>query len=232
MTKQDYHIRINLTLNSEMPLHIGTGLGVIGVVDKGVNRDQDGNVFIPGSSIKGRLRYHFIQLYDSFIGSIAHNGSKFCLNDMIQDCCPVCQIFGSRFHQGRFIFANATSEYPEIKSIEINRSHEIFRKFQTIVRRHNKISRRRKTAEEKHLFALEAAVPKLAYSTSIDGTLTLSPGESSAPKEVALLLASIKMLEKLGGGKSRGLGRVKAEIEATVNGTSHNFSELLKSLKS
>jgi CRISPR-associated protein Csm3 len=226
--KTDYPLAIKININAQMPLHIGTGLGKGGVIDKSIIKDYEGNVYIPGSSLKGKIRHYYTVLYRSFINSSLHYGQTYCTFDNIEDCCAICQIFGSKYHQGRFTFFDAMLKDEEFSGFSqpAKITDKNFQFFQVSVRQHNKISRKRKVAEEKHLFASEATMPGFQYKSVIDGILTVESNLSPFPKEALLLIASLKMINKIGGGKSRGLGKIQVDIES-INNQPENISELV-----
>src|SRR3972149_306323 len=109
----DYRVEIEFLIHLKSPLHIGTGVGLTGILDKTTIRDKrerDGLVYIPGSSIKGRLRDHYEKLSMIFTYSITsscYGQNNPCRKARIEDCCAICQIFGSPFHEGRFNFYDA-----------------------------------------------------------------------------------------------------------------------------
>ncbi|MBM3711840.1 MAG: hypothetical protein FJW56_00150 [Actinobacteria bacterium] len=226
--KADFPLEIKININSEMPLHIGTGLGKGGVIDKSIIKDYAGNVYIPGSSLKGKIRHYYTMLYRSFINNTLHNGQAYCTFDNIENCCAICQVFGSKYHQGRFTFSDAMLKEEELSGFfkPVRITDKDFQFILVLVRRHNKISRKRKVAEEKHLFTAEASMFGLQYKSVIDGILTVEPNLSPFPKEALLFIASLKMLNKIGGGKSRGLGKIQVDIES-INDQPRNINELI-----
>jgi len=212
----DKSIKIDLKIKSEMPLHIGTGIGKNGVIDKCIIKRGDGTIYIPGSSIKGRIKHYYKYLYSTFVGPLAHDENEYCTNIDIKQCCATCQIFGSVFHQGRLIFSDSELEQPKFRGFDKRVINEFLNEFQSTFRSNTKISRRRKVTEEKHLFTLEATMPGLTFSSTIEGYLSISD------QELAVFLASIKMFDKIGGGKTKGLGRVKTEFSTSSDGKEIN----------
>ena len=55
-------IRIEYTLVFTSAFHIGSGYGMAGVVDATVVRHRNGDLYVPGSTIKGRTRWRLTNL--------------------------------------------------------------------------------------------------------------------------------------------------------------------------
>ncbi len=57
-----HKVELELALELLSPLHIGTGYGLAGYLDARVLTDEDGYPYVPGSSLKGRLRNYLARL--------------------------------------------------------------------------------------------------------------------------------------------------------------------------
>ncbi|MEZ4837187.1 MAG: RAMP superfamily CRISPR-associated protein [Caldilineaceae bacterium] len=49
-------VQLSYTIAFDTAYHIGSGYGLAGLIDAGIVRRRDGSVYVPGSSLKGRLR--------------------------------------------------------------------------------------------------------------------------------------------------------------------------------
>lgn len=108
-------------ISAESPLHIGTGLEDFSptAVDNGVIRDENGNPFIPGTSLKGVLRSFMERIIpslysedqykacdiisnpctdDDFLKSIKNAGlsDEQSAEKIYEEECDVCRLFGGK----------------------------------------------------------------------------------------------------------------------------------------
>lgn len=215
------------------PLRIGTGGGdEMGLADISVVKDALGRPFIPGSSFKGVLRAYL----ESVLRAIDSTGEKnlACLcvtyednprcpttlrqdalkervnllkksaNDLngkdgpyldqiyLEDTCRICQVFGSPGLASKL-------QVPDLMLAE-----EWIGRYQ--IRHGVSIERDTETAADQRLFTSEA-VPA---GTVFNSRLILENGSLA---DQGLTFLGLKALERelitLGGGTSRGLGRVK-----------------------
>jgi hypothetical protein len=85
------------TLTFRAPISIFTGLGIAGLIDRIAVRDVGGLPYIPGSSVKGRLRFFAERLLQ--IGSLPHSymlrakDQPLCKG--VQNTCAVCRLFSN-----------------------------------------------------------------------------------------------------------------------------------------
>ena len=49
-------IKLTYQIHFLTPVHVGTGYGFAGFLDSVVVRDGQGHIYLPGSSIKGKVR--------------------------------------------------------------------------------------------------------------------------------------------------------------------------------
>jgi CRISPR/Cas system CSM-associated protein Csm3 (group 7 of RAMP superfamily) len=211
-------IDLPITIHVESPLHVGTGYAR-GLVDRAVMRDLDGNVYLPGSSLKGRLRDACERLARQYCVSVcgAPRPSDMC---RAWHPCLVCRIFGSPGRESGLIIDDGrlTGEWAEMME----------RGFGQLQRRTQvQLSRRRGVAAEGRLFTSEFAAEGLSFETRITGRLdlTLVLNEAGRYYEIILLLGGLKLIGALGGGNSRGMGRCKVELPQTVVVTSADYGE-------
>jgi CRISPR/Cas system CSM-associated protein Csm3 (group 7 of RAMP superfamily) len=199
-------LALNLTYELEMltAFHIGTGYGLAGVVDERTARAANCNVYVPGSSVKGRARYHLGLLAEPF--GFRHDGPRCQRPD-----CPLCALFGSPRREATLIFSDAALA---------ETWDETLRPFYEFENRYNvALSRRRGVALEKLLFGTEVGAAGLRFQGRIEGHLDDSGqmaavGKGTVPHNLALLVAALRAITHLGGRKSRGLGRCRVEVSS------------------
>ncbi len=193
--------------------HVGSGYQSA-AADRLLRRLEgvDGGPFVPGSQIKGVLRYQCERLALAF-GLEAvnpHAGIKEDNQNLIRHFKPlkettlvVDRLFGTRY-QGECLFVtNAVPMLlPEEKTVPS-------------VQPRTALDRLTGTVMEHNLFTTEFSDQK----TSLQGTIrarhpagVLTPYEEGVPYEYALLLVSLLSMDTLGGDKSTGLGRCSLEI--------------------
>ena len=199
--------------------HIGTGMAQ-GLIDRTTQRDPRGNVFIPASTIKGRLRNaceQVVRLYGSPDNQLRTceppNPQNMCRG---ADCCIVCRIFGSAYYGERLYFENALLP-PGFEAIYAPGD-------QARSRTRVKLNRRRGIAEHGHLFTTEYAESNLVFRSEVIGKMPLTPleGEPKKAYELILLAAGLRLVKDLGGNKSAGFGscdmtfRSKIKVDETT----------------
>ena len=231
------NIEIKYSLTMQTAFFIGSGLGIAGVVDKGCLKDVNGFVYIPGSSIKGKIRYFCKQLIQlkQFKTSIpvcqTLSNPEICKTNTP---CLICKLFGSSFTEGalQFLDAKLKQELQEaLKSGESARSL-LDAKYQVSFRSNNKINRYSQITEKGHLFTSEVGESGLEFEGKIIGTID---GEimDKVPMNFAFLVAGMNLVNNIGGQKSRGLGYIKnLEIEyIKVENKPYQFSDLTEEME-
>lgn len=225
-------IEINFEITTESAFFIGSGLGITGLVDKSCIKDSEGFIYFPGSSIKGKVRYYCKQLtqlpYFRTTIPICETltNPEICKSD---NPCLICRLFGSIYTEGSLHFHDAILK-EEFKVI-LERRNPLDIKYQTSLRTNNKINRYTKTAEAGHLFTTEVGERGFVFNCRIEGEVG-GVVVDKVPIELALLLAGIRLINNLGGQKSRGLGNSNIIISAiTIDGTRHSISDIYVELK-
>ncbi|RMD60552.1 hypothetical protein D6833_09515, partial [Candidatus Parcubacteria bacterium] len=186
-----------ITIHMQGALHIGAGYGR-GLIDRAVVRDGRGRVYIPGSSLKGKVREACERL-------AAAQGLRICRPPYPQGMCGknqkpciVCRIFGTPggrhneslgLHWDNAYLTEAWTEAAENLPLSYPRTQV-------------GMSRRRGVAREGLLFTDEFATENLTFQTCISGHLPLTAvlDEPGRYYELILLLAGLKAVEALGGG--------------------------------
>lgn len=220
------YLDLPLTIVLEGPLHIGTGYDR-GLVQRTVVRDRQHNVYIPGSSLKGKTRNAGEDL-------ARQAGLTVCGLPRVAEApdtaghrperCLVCRVFGApggNVPNGRGLFwhdAHLTSEWRKLTAVR-DRT-DAWPVGQTMVRTQVQLSRIRGMAAEDRLYTSEVAIPGLVFEGRVTGWLEATPctvDEDYGYYEVNLLLAGLRLVEMLGGGRSRGTGRCRIELPSQVS---------------
>jgi CRISPR/Cas system CSM-associated protein Csm3 (group 7 of RAMP superfamily) len=214
-------VEITIAITLETAAHIGTGLGLAQLLDDRTVQGphaQDTRFelpYLPGASLKGRLRYHARQL-SAALGwkDDDRNATEAALFGFDHQAGSLMY---SDLHLDREAFADL------LDSQNIAPLQGIVRNERSFV----SLSRERRVALEGRLFRLELAERDLVFRGDIQGYL-----RSDVPKrDIGLLLAALRDLSHLGGHKGRGLGRCSAQIlTVLLDTTEHQWSDLIKGL--
>ena len=214
--------------------HVGSGYQSA-AADRLLRRlgGTDGAPFVPGSQIKGVLRYQCERLALA-LGLEAvnpHTGIEEDEKNLVTHFKPLTEstlvvdrLFGTRY-QGECLFVtNAVPALPEAKTV-------------TSVQPRTAMDRLTRTVMEQHLFTTEFS----EGNDRLQGTIrarhpsgVLTQYEDGFPYEYALFLVSLLSMETLGGDKSTGLGRCRIEIiEDTLSWNRERISsdKVLQSFK-
>ena len=179
---------LRFTLAFETAVLVSSGSGG-GRFHRMAVRDGRDRLIVPATTLKGRLRFHA----ERFAGLIGD-----------PEDATVTRLFGSEDAPGALFFDDA-------RLIETFREGKgtLYRERRTGI----KIDCRTGSVVDKALHFYEAAPRGLVFSARIEGWLPPGPDGDAA---VATLLGALHLLEELGSGKTRGLGRVTAVVEALV----------------
>lgn len=226
------HVEICFDLTVHSAFFIGSGLGIAGIVDKACMKDAEGFIYIPGSSIKGKIRYYCKQLLQlpKFKTSVeiceTFNNPEVCKSD---NPCLICRLFGSNYTEGALHFHNAQLK-DEFRSV-LDKKNPIDMKYQTNLRTNNKINRYTRTTEKGHLFTTEAGEKGFVFDGTIIGCFDVvicEESEYKTPLELFLLMSGLHLVNNIGGQKSRGMGNCKVEIsKIMIDGIQYNPSNIL-----
>ncbi|AKG20255.1 RAMP superfamily CRISPR-associated protein [Calothrix sp. 336/3] len=201
-----------ITAIIDSALCVGAGGSSGSLADKPIVRNSEGNLLIPASQLKGRLRHECEKIARGLGWSICEspNAGRMVIrrNDAPEDFqreeyeipgyndtyhCLISQIFGDPILPSRIIFDDLIcTEEPE-------NLPEVLRPGVTI-------NRRRKIAEEKKLYFLETspANAKLQFTGEIHIQPSFTPERADCAK--ALIWSGFRHVHALGGSKSAGLG--------------------------
>ncbi len=200
--------KIVFTLRSN--LHIGSGFSLARLIDKTTVKNGNGIVYIPASTIKGKLRSvsKKIALTIDEFGVVCHgkDSLEVCKTEL-DKACIICRLFGSVYNEGKLIFTDASLLTDDEMKIKYFKKMDPFTHFQSEYQSGNRLYRTLRTSSAKHLYVSESCLEGLVF----EGKMYLKRDMTEDEKK--LLKWSIKSLTHIGGHKGRGLGRVTINIE-------------------
>lgn len=173
------------------PVHVGTGTGGGGFLDKYVYR-QGGAPVIPGSTVKGRLRAAVATLAQAGV----YGPAEVCRGS--DDCsCLVCLIFGREgWKRGALYFEDARGTDDDMNRWVGERAGI-------------GMDRYRQVARDGAFYTVETAGGE---NIVFEGRITGWVPEEKRALVVAALKDALALSYALGFGKSRGLGWFRAEV--------------------
>lgn len=205
-----YSRRIPYRLRFRIPVGVHTGLGVAGLIDRSVVRGAHKLPQIPGSTVKGRLRFFTERLLRAGGApegySVHPAGGPYC--KLPGSECTLCRLFGNPALAGRVRFGLARPEgewADRIRDLIAVSSNPVLHP-DADVRPGIALSRRRRIALADHLF-FDETVPALPFA----GELLAGPevGET----DLELLRLAGRLVDSLGSRKAVGRGALEAGIE-------------------
>jgi CRISPR/Cas system CSM-associated protein Csm3 (group 7 of RAMP superfamily) len=216
---------VALTVTLESALHIGTGLGMAQLLDdrtvQGPHpRASAADVpypYIPGASLKGRLRYHARQLSAALGWSTqARSAAEGAL-------------FGFDQQAGGLVYADLHLDPEQAGELLGKDGAQLLPLVARGERSFVSLARGRKVARSGRLFRIELAERGLAFEGTFAGFLS---AEQLEPEQsLGLLLAALRDLSHLGGHKGRGLGKCGVTIGAvTLDGKPRAWDKLVEAL--
>ena len=234
MPAQRERIHLRYTLTFTAPFHCGTGLRA-GLIHRTVQRDADGWLVIPGSTIKGVVRDGCERVARLFDLEVSNPHAPRDLEEFKPPASPLVALFGSRTRPGTLFFDDATltEEWRALFQDERDSQRTpTFQRWQVQERTQVSLGRLTRTAQPGRLFTSEHGIPGLTFEGEIAGVITDYSTEVGKPSlALILLLAGLQLVDCLGGNRSAGAGRCWLEIGSlTVNGKPHDPSVLLADL--
>ncbi|MBL7183260.1 MAG: hypothetical protein ISS50_02295 [Anaerolineae bacterium] len=207
------HVKIEVTLMFSTPFNVGTGALAGTVADKPMLKDAWRVPYVPGSSFKGKLRHEC----EKIVRALTETDDTVCYSPNADTMCPqrrppedpycpVCRVFGSPWYPAPFTFSDLRLR-DDLYGFFFKRAAAL----KTRTRFGVGISRRRGVAQEDLLYTTEVwpqDLDKLVFTGCVEGEIA----SRRELWQVALILAGMRSLYALGGGKSRGMGwsRVQA----------------------
>ena len=214
-------LQIALTVTSRTALSVGGGGSSGTLADKSIVRDGWNRPIIPGSQVKGKLRWATEQLLRGLGQDVPtpFEGSK-------REELPtvVRARFGSPQQRSPLYFADLAGVIGDTALLDTLRdSHE---QHQSLIRPSVAINRQLGTAEDQRLLFQETAPESVRFYAARAIT-----GRVADHGQAALLWAAIRLTPRWGSAKSRGLGWVSVEPEVWVDGQLLRVEALSESLR-
>lgn len=217
--------KIDLQFVITLPATMAIGSGFpSGQIDRTVVHDLNGLPYIPASTLKGRVR----DLAERLAKTLGHN--DICNGPHPDFMCPargqqnnpclICRTFGttgfsSVSGQTGLIWRDAQACDEHLKEIKVERQQEADDFF--YARTQVQLSRPRGIALAKHLFTVQNTVENLRFKGRVRGWQLGTPSTGgSFSNELILLCASLKLLNFVGGSKSRGAGQCVLTLDQNI----------------
>jgi len=221
-------VKLNLKIETALMIAGGEMSSRLGI-DKATIKNKNGNLIIPASSIKGKLRDEcqriLLGLYPSTFVCKPPKAENMCPQPYIKggteiETCEICKIFGSPWKVSPLFFSDLIFSGREFD--DENKKPQ-----NTTVKIGVAIDRYTHTAKDKSLYYLETS-PQ-GYETDFSNNICIK-GEIESEKYAALLYVGIQSLFNIGGSKSVGLGwiggdKIREFILTKSDGTKLNFCE-------
>lgn len=189
-------LRIALTITSQTAVSVGAGGSAGTIADKTIVCDGWGRPLIPGSQVKGKLRWAAEQLLRGLgqdIPAPSDGTEREELDTLVR------RLFGSPQLRSPLRFADLPGVIGDLEQIESLRASP--EQHQAQIRPSVAINRQRGTAADKLLIFQEAAPETMRFHAA-DAVI----GTIASLEEAALLWAAARLTTRWGGAKSRGLG--------------------------
>ncbi len=195
-------LQIQLALTMTSALSVGAGGSAGTLADKTIMRDGWGRPIIPGSQVKGKLRWAAEQVLRTIgqqvIPPFDDPGGEPNVVGRARVHHLIAATFGSKTARSPLIFADLPSTL--VPAAQAYQTQHHVSQLRTSVA----INRARGVAEDKRLLVLEAAHEGTVFANdrAIVGVLTPETANACA----GLLWAACTLTERWGGATSRGLG--------------------------
>ena len=218
---------IPLSAIIDTALCVGAGGSTGSTADKSIVRNVQGQLIIPGSQLKGRLRHECEKLARSLgwwvtESPIAEKMSPDCIPDEFKHQahhyqlpgypgyhCFISQIFGNPILPSRLIMDDLVCEISKEALGEV-------------IRPGVSINRSRRTAEDQKLFFLETSPSNAQLLFTGQFQLLTGCPDYAEP----LIAAALTSIHALGGSKSAGLGWLHWRDRPTLAPDSEQWSQL------
>lgn len=196
-----HSIRLELLISFESKWHSGSGEGSM-ISDRLIRKDSRQRPYIPGSTLKGVIResceklsrtLNFPEPSDPHQRDLTIQDTFMPLKELES---PVDRIFGNNYESGNLFFRDARlSDDPPYN----------FLSEQSRICKYRMLG----TTKDHHLFSTQYAAP-LTFRTTIEGyhDSVRCFQENDPPCDYCLLIAGIMNVNRLGGDKSTGSGKM------------------------
>jgi CRISPR/Cas system CSM-associated protein Csm3 (group 7 of RAMP superfamily) len=210
-------MKLEIELEVLSALCVGSTANVQSIgVDKATARDADGKLIIPSSTLKGRLRWECERIARALGWQVCHAPQPETMcpyfghhqGMQVDWFCDLCTTFGTTAKRSTLWFGDMTLKHDErLRDTPIWQSRKSAnerRPFDAQIRPGVSISRARRAAFSENLFFTETSAPNARFRFQ-----AVIEGELPSDRYRALLLAGVRCLSLVGGGRSRGLGWVR-----------------------
>lgn len=250
MQEQTDRISIEYNLIFSTAFHCGTGIREA-LVDRTVMRNSEGYLYVPGTTLKGILRERCEQLARFYKqdkekeerAESPHDAEAALWGLGKSRPTMVTRIFGSQNWPGRLFFDDVEQTKSEIKeydaqeydSQEENGGKGKYQDLQVSIYTQVRLDRPTRTSVRGALYSSEFGNSDIPFEGKIQGWLECFPIDSSIANSeqsnytptysLLLLLAGLRMIERIGGNKSTGKGHCECVIKRVeINGV--EFAEV------
>lgn len=210
--KLEQRLLIKGTIETVTPLHIGSGQSDLEKFDKAdmaIVKDNNGQPYIPGSSLKGKTRSEAERILKKEVGfnvCSPPDVRKMCgsTKSSPAEFCLPCKIFGTAAAGRGVSIASKVrfrDAYPTQNVVLLQRSGTA-------------IDRQTGTVSRGALYSIEAVPAGVVFNFEI-------VAENLGDDELRVLCAALKSVEHsaLGGASSRGFEKIKFVFESVVERT-------------
>lgn len=205
------NINLKLTIAFRSPFIVSSGFGIAGLVDSSTVKNRDNIVYLPASSIKGKIKSEFKKNMEALnagyvCNSIVSHKKDICQHKDMKNACVICRIFGSEFYDGSLVFEDALIDINSMNILSKIERNKTISSCQSSTRTGIKINRLLKTTEEGAMLTLESVNPAIILTSHVFGSCNITDEEYSYFK------GTIQTITHFGGNKGRGMGRCDIEI--------------------
>ncbi|NEZ59124.1 RAMP superfamily CRISPR-associated protein [Adonisia turfae] len=195
---------LSITAVIDTALCVGAGGSTGSLADKPIIRNAQGQLLVPGSQLKGRLRHECEKLARGLGWAVFESPSALSLDprnnnvrhstlesvgDYPGQHCLISRIFGNPILPAKILVDDLICPIPKEELPEVLRPGVT-------------INRRRRVAEDQKFFLLETSPAN--SQLEFHGEIHLLP--DLPPQAIPLILAGLRHIHALGGSKSAGLG--------------------------
>jgi CRISPR/Cas system CSM-associated protein Csm3 (group 7 of RAMP superfamily) len=212
-------IQIDYDLHFTTPFHFGTGMRR-GIIDRTVQRDNNGYLYVPGSTFKGVLRERCEQLA-RFLGTEGQTDYRIesphdpqaPLVGLGQKLSIITRLFGTQTAPGRLFFEDAHQSDPAFWNDPNDRKdphNGRYKSLQVGISTQARLDHLTRIAVKDALYTSEFGIRDLTFKGCIRGWITCTPidqtKEDGPTYALLLLLAGLQTIERMGANKSTGKG--------------------------
>ncbi len=217
----DMQLRMELTIVSQTAISVGAGGSIATIADKSIARDGWGRPMIPGSQVKGKLRWAAEQALRGLGQDIPmpFEGPQCEERDTL-----VRRLFGSPLSRSPLYFAHLPGVIGDPGQAEELRSQP--EQHLSQIRPSVTIDRHRRAAAENLLLFQETALETSRFYSPRAIT-----GQIERLEQAALLWFAARLSSRWGGAKSRGLGWASVATKVFVDGQECAEAQLRDALR-